>query len=261
MGKNREEKYSRPSIPEDIKREVRKRCGFGCVICGSPIYDYEHMEEWSIVQRHKADEITLLCPMHHREKTAKRMPPFIVKEANKNPHNFKSGVSDPYEVLYYQDDITVKLGFMKFQFINKENGAYLVPLVVDRVPIILIEIIDEHYSINMNLFDENNNLVLKIENNSLVYGIGLWDVTFQANRLTVREMKNKIFIEIVFEVPNVLSIPRGVIYCNGEKLTLTPSSVVFDNHNFRMEGDGGLVCQFGIVMGEGKDEFPGGIKI
>lgn len=49
----------RPAIPEPIKREVRQRCSFGCAICKLPIYEYEHIEEWAIVQRHVADEITL----------------------------------------------------------------------------------------------------------------------------------------------------------------------------------------------------------
>ena len=30
------------TIPEGVKREVRQRCGFGCVICGLGFYDYEH---------------------------------------------------------------------------------------------------------------------------------------------------------------------------------------------------------------------------
>ena len=58
------------NIPEGIKREVRQRCGFGCVNCGSPIYDYEHwnppFEE--LTGGHKAEGIALCCPMCHRKK-------------------------------------------------------------------------------------------------------------------------------------------------------------------------------------------------
>ena len=50
------------NIPAEIKRQVRQRCGFGCIICGLPIYEYEHMEEWAKVKRHRTEEITLLCP-------------------------------------------------------------------------------------------------------------------------------------------------------------------------------------------------------
>jgi len=58
----------RPAISDPIKREVRQRCGFGCVICGVPIYDYEHMVPHTEVQEHLANNVTLLCPTHHREK-------------------------------------------------------------------------------------------------------------------------------------------------------------------------------------------------
>ena len=65
---------SRPAIPSGIQREVRQRCGFGCVICGMPLYEYEHMKEWAIVREHVADDITLLCDQHHREKTSGLLP-------------------------------------------------------------------------------------------------------------------------------------------------------------------------------------------
>lgn len=40
------------NIPLSIQRKVRQRCGFGCVICGMPLYEYEHMAEWAQVKRH-----------------------------------------------------------------------------------------------------------------------------------------------------------------------------------------------------------------
>ena len=55
------------NIPLPIQREVRQRCGFGCVVCGMPLYEYEHLLGWAQVERHVATEITLLCDQHHRE--------------------------------------------------------------------------------------------------------------------------------------------------------------------------------------------------
>ena len=31
-------------IPADVKRAVRQACGYGCVICGSAIIEYEHVD-------------------------------------------------------------------------------------------------------------------------------------------------------------------------------------------------------------------------
>ena len=32
---------NRPRIPEPLKRQVRQKCAFGCVLCAAPIYDYQ----------------------------------------------------------------------------------------------------------------------------------------------------------------------------------------------------------------------------
>lgn len=221
------------------------------------------MEEWTIVKRHVADEITLLCPFHHREKTSKRLPTDVVKEYNKNPYNLKHGRTEPYEVLYYKDNVSIKLGFMKFIFLNKNEGASLTPIIVNTTPIISIKLIDGHYSINMNLFDRNNQLVLTIKDNILMYYVGLWDVTFESNTLTVREGKYKIFIEIVFEVPNVISIPRGIIYCNGSKFIIKPTMVTYEGEKtIRFVKDKGVLeagfqCENVFILGTGNEHLKG----
>ncbi|WP_198036130.1 hypothetical protein [Salegentibacter sp. T436] len=75
---SKQDKPNSRNIPLPIQREVRQRCGFGCVICGLPLYEYEHMEEWAKVKRHDAEEITLLCDRHHREKTAGLLPKAVI---------------------------------------------------------------------------------------------------------------------------------------------------------------------------------------
>jgi 5-methylcytosine-specific restriction endonuclease McrA len=75
----------RPDIPDGIKREVRQRCGFGCVLCGFPIYEYEHIIDYSIVREHVAANLTLLCPNHHAQKTRKLISRQVVETANANP--------------------------------------------------------------------------------------------------------------------------------------------------------------------------------
>lgn len=51
------------SIPAQIKHSVRQRCGFGCVICGSPIYEYDHMLGFAEVDRHVASK-SHCCASH-----------------------------------------------------------------------------------------------------------------------------------------------------------------------------------------------------
>ena len=57
------------AIPTDVAKAVRRRCGFGCVVCGSAIYDYDHFDpEFKDATTHNPSGIILLCPNHHREK-------------------------------------------------------------------------------------------------------------------------------------------------------------------------------------------------
>src|SRR5436190_17564410 len=53
-------------IPEPIKRAVRQRCGFGCIICGSAVVQYHHFSpEYADATEHRAEGITLLCGRCH----------------------------------------------------------------------------------------------------------------------------------------------------------------------------------------------------
>ena len=78
---NQDERPDSRNIPLPVQREVRRRCGFGCVICGLPLYEYDHLLCWAVVQRHVAEEITLLCDQHHREKTSGLLPNDAVHSA------------------------------------------------------------------------------------------------------------------------------------------------------------------------------------
>jgi hypothetical protein len=89
---------ARPPIGAEMEKEVRRRCGFGCVMCGLPLYEYDHILGWSNVQRHVAEEITLLCEMHHREKTNGLLPLDHVVAANREPFNLRRAVSRPHDL-------------------------------------------------------------------------------------------------------------------------------------------------------------------
>src|SRR4051812_43597484 len=73
-------------IPSEVKRAVRQRCGFGCVICGSAIVEYEHIDpEFVRARNHEATGIALLCPTCHSRKTRNFLSRRRVIEAAANP--------------------------------------------------------------------------------------------------------------------------------------------------------------------------------
>ena len=80
------------NIPEEIKRKVRKMCGFGCVVCGVGIVEYEHVEpEFKNCREHDPNNIVLLCPSCHSRVTRKFWNKDTIKLASKNPKCLQTG--------------------------------------------------------------------------------------------------------------------------------------------------------------------------
>lgn len=225
------------NIPHKIKREVRQRCGFGCVICGMPLYEYEHMEGWANVHRHVADEITLLCDRHHREKTGGLLPLTSVREANAKPFNKRDEVSKPYDLHFTGDDFAAYIGgnVFKGNLSRPPNSTpweypVIIPVLIDGIPIVSFSIGDGHIFLNMVAFDEYNIPFLQIIENQLVYSTQPWDIELVGRKLTVRQSQKEILIEIEFMPPSAVAITRGKILCNGVEVLVREKHIFVVNN-------------------------------
>jgi hypothetical protein len=120
----------RRSIPAEVKRVVRQRCGFGCVICGASIYEYDHFDPPYVdAFEHNPAGITLLCPTHHSEKTRGVLPLELLRRADAHPMPIQNGQTT-LERPYFDHIPSLALG----GGILIENTP--VPLMVGGVPII-----------------------------------------------------------------------------------------------------------------------------
>jgi hypothetical protein len=111
-------------IPEEIALEVRRRCGFGCVICGSSIVTYEHIDPAFIeAQTHDPDAIALLCAGCHDNVTRNRWSKSKVKRALASPYcksskfswgEFDCGLDPPVVYvgnnLFWRCDVGIAVG-------------------------------------------------------------------------------------------------------------------------------------------------------
>jgi len=245
---NEQECNSR-NIPLPIQREVRQRCGFGCVICGMPLYEYEHMEGWAIVQRHNADEITLLCDQHHREKTAGLLPKEAVCAANGNPYNLREGISKPYDLHFSGKQAEVLIGGNGFTCEDQGYGTAMIPISVDGTPLIGFILADDHLLLNLVIFDEFNCPVLHIKNNQLFYSTSPWDIQLVGKKLSVREARRKILIEIEFQPPNKVVINRGRFLRNGVEILVRPTNILITNNATLLSGCHAHNCYGGLIIG------------
>ena len=238
-----------------IQREVRQRCGFGCVICGLPLYEYDHLLGWANVRRHLADEITLLCDQHHREKGANLRPNEIIMEANRIPHNLKTGVSKPYNLHYSGSECEIVIGGNAFKAADGGYGTVLLPVSVDGTPLLAFVLGDGHLLLNLNVFDEFNQPVLQIKNNQLIQSAAPWDIKLVGRNLIVREAERKILVDISFEPPHRIIINRGRFLKNGVEILIRPEQVIIANDGATFSGIMTKNWPAGILIGHMRSGF------
>jgi hypothetical protein len=205
----------RPPICTKIKRDVRKRCGFGCVICGMPLYEYEHMEEWAIVKRHVADEITLLCNQHHREKTNGLLSVAAVRKANSDPIN-RRGTSSSYPFHAQPATLTINVGNNIFYYKSDLPSSGFIVISISAEPILWFTFDGYYLLLNISLFDNENKLILEIRDNELIYSTELWDVTFIGKTLTIKTASRETALVLTVS-PNekIIHIQKAKFYSNG----------------------------------------------
>lgn len=252
---------SRPGIPPAVKREVRQRCGFGCVICGLPMYEYDHMIDWADTHRHVAEEITLLCRLHHGEKTDGLLPLAKVIEANKNPYNFRSGVTKNYLLHYSGDSVKVSMGGSSFSFVDMPNSYCFAPIVIDEMPMIMFTREQGNLFLSFTVFDEFNRSVVQVLNNEIIFDAGQWDVEWVGLAVTVREAKGKILLKFVFDPPNEIIIERGRLLRNGVEVLIGTDYIYLSNSSGLFGGVETVNCPVGISIGDPVPECGGGLAI
>ncbi|MFG2309648.1 HNH endonuclease [Streptomyces sp. NPDC048566] len=225
----------RPDIHETVKREVRKRCGFGCVLCGAPIYQYDHMHEWSQGGTHEPDNLTLLCASHHEEKTKKLLPTEKVRQANKNPFN-RSRTESPAHVLhYYGDSFEVFMGSTQFTQTLSPGGACNL-VEVNSESLLNLRVDQGSLLVSLKLYGSDGSPLVTIDDNELTYKTASWDVQFKGRALTVREGKGKIRARLAFDPPRRLHLQRALFHHDGLQVEIDPEGVHVPDHDIHLGG-------------------------
>lgn len=189
------------NIPESVKHAVRQRCGFGCIICGNSIVEYEHVDpEFAQAKRHDPDGITLLCPMCHARVTRKFLSKATVRVAMGNPRckqqGFSFGELDPANVRPY-------IVFAGLTIINCP-----IPVQVRGLPLFQIESPEESggpYRLSASFFDTVGMPSLLIRRNEWYAFSDAWDIEVSGGRIVIRSSPRNISLGISF-------VPFGGIF-------------------------------------------------
>lgn len=182
-------------IPADVAREVRRNCGFGCAICGSAFYHYEHYDpEFNEANEHNANGITLLCAQHHDAKTRGRISTETIVNAATNPKCKQEGFSyGPLEFgiksSIVQIGSTLFLDSKNIICVNGEPVLSIKPPEEDKGPFLLTLVTEDSHTSN------------RIVDNEWIGDAQSWDITTEGRNIIVRDQVGKILLELE-NIPN-----------------------------------------------------------
>lgn len=160
-----------------------------------PIFEYDHLVPYADVKEHVADNIILLCPNHHREKTARRLGGDRLQYAASNPFNHGRQHTAPFTIEEGRD-IAVIMGSNSVLnphfdhegnfFVIWLNGYYWVGLHKQG----------DWMTLSASITDNSGNLILVIDHGQLIAATDVWDYRYEGTRLQIRAKSRDIILDI-----------------------------------------------------------------
>lgn len=203
------------TIPADVKREIRRRCGFGCVRCGLIFYEYEHFApDFVDAKRHNPEGMTLLCSQCNQKRRRGVLSVEAVSRANKNPISIANGQAQEWLDISH-DYLEVEIGGSKYidckSLINiKGQSVFSVtPPSEEGAP----------YSVSALFADDTGAITLKIDNNQMSVGADNWDVEWKGKTLTIRKSPRNISLVMTLYPPRRIVIEKLEMELDGVKIS------------------------------------------
>jgi hypothetical protein len=229
----------RRAIPRKLKRQIRQEAGFGCCVCGGPVYEYHHLEEWNKAKQHRAEDLMLLCPNHHDMATKRALSSAEQRAAKTDPFNIREGYAKG-QLQLQQNYVALQVGTAIFL------GDHTV-IAVDGDPLISMrpDETDGVMRLSAQFYDEGGRLLAKIGDNEWSSREPLpWDIEFDYRRLTLRQKARDVRIDL-----NAKSNPMtllGELWHKGNRIELKKSGVVINEvkdhgSTLHLSGEGGHI--------------------
>ena len=202
-------------ISPKITKKIRKRCGFGCVICGCSIIEYHHFDPpFAEAKFHDANGITLLCGTCH-DKAHKGI---ISHEnvINANLNSFCKTRGNANDILYLgKVSLPVKIGSSTIQ-------AKTILLYDNYVVFGFNEPESRNSPIRLNAIftDKDKKEILRIDNNEWIVGRDCFDLTIEKSTLKITNEQNEIIFEMNLAINNSIEINQLDMNYNGFKIKI-----------------------------------------
>jgi hypothetical protein len=190
------------NIPESVRRLVRQECGFGCVICGLAIAQYEHIDPpFAEAKAHDPKNIALLCGGCHDRITRGIWSKERVILARKSPITFSQGFSR--DAFDFRDPFDLFVGNSRFRdircIVRKETGEEWFTIEPPEAP-------DAPPRISAKFFGISEIPELEIVQNEWRCSTGIWDLRISGPKLEVRSTRNQVKLRLEAMPPHGLKI-------------------------------------------------------
>ncbi|HDM8161811.1 TPA: SEC-C domain-containing protein [Vibrio harveyi] len=208
------------TIASPVKREVRQRCGFGCVNCGNAVYQYEHLEPtFAEAKEHNPDHIVLLCGGCHDRVSRKILSKDTIKLRSQNPVCKQSGFSfGPFDLGLVEPTVTIGT-------LTCKNVESLIQIDGESIfSIKKSECEGAPFRINAYLADRDGVEVLKITDNEWITSTANWDVEVVGPKITIRKNLGDITLALRTEAPHSLIVERLEMVHRGVKISCRENS-------------------------------------
>lgn len=192
------------TIPEGVKREVRQRCGFGCVRCGGAIVQYDHFAPpFADCKIHDPAGIVLLCGGCHAMKTVGRLSDETLAEFAVNPRCRQTGFSfGPFDIGTVPPEISIGS-------VTATNCPVLLRISGDNVfGVSPPAAAGQPYLINAAFRDDAGNPLLEIVENEWRSNSENWDVEVVGQVITIRKALRNLVLQIRTNPPHQLIVER-----------------------------------------------------
>lgn len=194
-------------IPARVKRAVRQNSRFGCVLCRSAVYTYEHIDPLFIdAERHDPNRIALLCPTCHALVTKQRVPKeHVAKVYSSLRESGKADrPSDQEFFVHYGRELVVKLGSCEFR-------EFRSVINIDGTDVLSYKKCSETgtYTVSGVFYDQRGTELFRIVDNEWIGPLDVWDVEQVGRRLTIRNSPRGVVFEAIKDNENsLLSITK-----------------------------------------------------
>ena len=194
-------------IPAPVRREIRQRSKFACVICRNGFYQFEHIDpEFQNALIHDPAAMCCLCGSCHDRVTRKQLSKDTVKRAYAHTQAASAEeVGPPVGPLdYHQDEAELVIGGLSYRpavhSILRYYGVDVFTIVPGQP--------GQPASISAIFTDDAGNETLRLQENEWVGSLSAWDTEVDGPRLTVRRRARHVVLQVRLDPPSRIVIER-----------------------------------------------------